>query len=56
MEKKKLGRPRNAIPRNKKLTLQLTEDEYNKIMSCAKQYGLTRTDMIIKAVDLLLAQ
>lgn len=48
-----MGRPKNQIPRDEKLTLRLTKFELEKISRIAKQKNLTRTNAILKGIDLL---
>ena len=51
MEKKKLGRPTlNGEAKTAKLTLRLTENEYNEICRISNRLGVTRTEVIIEAV------
>ena len=47
------GRPKNKIPRNQRLSLRLTENEFKKISRVAKQKNLTKTAAILKGIDLL---
>lgn len=48
-----MGRPKNQIPRDEKLTLRLTKFELEKISRIAKEKNLTRTAAILKGMDLL---
>ena len=47
------GRPRLKIPRNKIINIRVTEFEFEKIARVAKQKNLTKTDAILKGIDLL---
>ncbi len=47
------GRPKNEIPRSESLHLRLTKFEFEKISRIAKQKNLTRTNAILKGIDLL---
>ena len=48
-----VGRPKNQIPREEHLHLRLTKFEMEKISRVAKQKNLTRTEAILKGIDLL---
>ena len=48
-----MGRPKNKIPRQKQLNLRLSEFEYNKILRVAKKKNITRTEAILRGIDLL---
>ena len=47
------GRPKLEIPRSESLHLRLTKFEAEKILRIAKQKNLTRTEAILKGIDLL---
>lgn len=50
-EKKKMGRPsQSTAPRNKKLTLNLSEEELQDIAYISKKLNMSRTDSIVKSV------
>ena len=48
-----MGRPKNEIPRQKQLNLRLSDFEYEKILRVAKQKNITRTEAILRGIDLL---
>ena len=48
-----VGRPKKDNPRNVNLNLRLREDEAKKIQNCANRLNLTRTDTIMKGIDML---
>ena len=48
-----MGRPKNEITRLKQLNIRLTNFEYEKISRVAKKKNLTRTDAILRGIDLL---
>ena len=48
-----MGRPKNQIERSERLNLRLTKIELEKIENISKKLNLTRTDAIIRAIDLL---
>ena len=48
-----MGRPKNPIPRDESLHLRLTKSELEKISRVAKQKNLTKTDAILRGIDLL---
>lgn len=47
------GRPKNEIPRQKQLNLRLSDFEYEKILRVAKKKNITRTEAILRGIDLL---
>ena len=47
------GRPKNESPRQKQLNLRLSDFEYEKILRVAKQKNITRTEAILRGIDLL---
>ena len=49
-----MGRPKNLIPRDEKLTLRLTKFEAEKISKIAEKKNITRTDAILQGIDLLI--
>ena len=48
-----MGRPKAEIPRCKTLNLRLTNFEYEKISRIAQKKNLTKTDAILRGIDLL---
>ena len=48
-----MGRPRNEITRLKQLNIRLTNFEYEKISRVAKKKNITRTEAILRGIDLL---
>lgn len=53
MAAKKMGRPTNN-PRNKALQLRLAENELDKIQYCADMLETSRTNAVMKGIELLL--
>ena len=51
----KLGRPRALIKRDVQINLKFTSVEAQKIFNCARKFNLSRTDTILKAIDLLIS-
>ena len=49
-----IGRPKNPIPRDEKLTLRLTKFEAEKISKIAQKKNITRTEAILQGIDLLI--
>ena len=47
------GCPKLEIPRNKIINIRVTEFEFEKIARVAKKKNLTKTDAILKGIDLL---
>ena len=50
-----MGRPKNQIPRDEKLTLRLTKFELEKISRIAEKKEISRTEAILQGIDLLIA-
>ena len=50
----KVGRPKAEISRQKHLSLRLTDFEFKKIERVAKEKNLSKTEMILQAVDLFM--
>ena len=48
-----MGRPKAEIPRQKRLDLRVTDFEFKKIARVAKEKNLSKTDAILKGIDLL---
>ena len=53
MATKKMGRPPKENPRNKKLTIRVTEKELNDIDECAKSLGISKTELVIQGVQMV---
>lgn len=49
----KTGRPPKENPRNVNLNIRLTQEESKRIQSCADALETTRTDAIMKGIELL---
>ncbi len=47
------GRPPKENPRNVNLNIRLTEKESNDIRECADRLNLSRTDTIMKGIELV---
>lgn len=53
----KTGRPpKQGSPRNKDINIRLTEQELKDINECAEIMGISRTDTIMKGIELLKAE
>ena len=48
-----MGRPKAEIPRNKIVNFRVTENAYEKISRIAKKKNLTKTDALLRGIDLL---
>ena len=48
-----MGRPKNPITRNRIINIRVTDFEFEKIARVAKKKNLTKTDAILKGIDLL---
>lgn len=56
-EKNKMGRPKkNLNPRDEKLTLKLSKEELLELKYCSEKTGLSRTDVIVKGIELIKKQ
>lgn len=49
-----MGRPKAQVPRSEHLHLRLTKFEAEKITRVAREKNLSKTDLILQAVDLLI--
>lgn len=47
------GRPPKDNPRNVNLNIRITKEEAKKIQFCADSLEITRTDAIMKGIDLV---
>lgn len=45
--------PKNGVTRNKKLTIRLSDDELERIGSCAELLNQTRADTIMRGISLV---
>jgi uncharacterized protein (DUF1778 family) len=52
----KTGRPPKENPRKVSLNIRLTETEAKDIQECAAALGTSRTDAIMKGIELLKAE
>lgn len=50
------GRPPKENPRNINLNIRVTKDEAELIQECADELNTTRTDIIIKGVNMVKAE
>ena len=48
-----MGRPKLEIPRDKIINIRVTENEFKKISRVAKEKNLTKTEAILRGIDLL---
>ena len=49
----RIGRPPKENPRNINLGIRITKDEADRIQKCADKLNMTRTDTIMKGIDLV---
>lgn len=47
------GRPPKENPRNVNLNIRITNEEATRIQDCADKLNITRTDAIMKGIDLV---
>jgi len=48
-----MGRPKAEIPRSKAITIRLTNFEYEKISRLAEKLKISKTEVIVRAINLL---
>ena len=53
MAANKMGRPPSDNPRNRRLSIRLTESEYEEIEECSRLSGLSKTDAVMKGIRLV---
>ena len=53
MTDKRMGRPPIDNPKNKKITIRVTQDAIDCIDFCAKQLNISKTDVLLKGVRLV---
>ena len=49
-----MGRPKLEIPRNTIINIRVTKFEAEKISKIAQKLGITKTDAILRGIDLLI--
>ena len=49
-----MGRPKAEIPRSKAITVRLTDFEFQKIEKISKKLGISKTEAVIRGIDLLI--
>ena len=49
-----MGRPKAEIPRQKAVTIRMTDFEFEKISKIAQKLGITKTEAILRGIDLLI--
>ena len=47
-QSKKVGRPRSENPRDFRIQVRFTEDEYKLLMDCAERHNMTITQIVRK--------
>ncbi|HFI0406026.1 TPA: hypothetical protein ACGOYB_002153 [Streptococcus suis] len=50
---KKVGRPKEVNPRNRRVTVRMTEEEFAKLEAVSDKKNLTKTEAILKGIELL---
>lgn len=53
MTANKMGRPPSENPKNKKLTIRVTESEMSIIDECAKRLGITKSELAMNGIKLV---
>ena len=49
-----MGRPRAEIPRQKAVTIRMTDFEFEKIEKICEKLKISKTDAILRGIDLLI--
>lgn len=49
----KIGRPKSTNPKNQRLEIRITMDDAERLNQCAKVLGVTRTDVLLKGLDMV---
>ncbi|MDE7323101.1 MAG: CopG family transcriptional regulator [Lachnospiraceae bacterium] len=47
------GRPPKENPRNVNLNIRITKEESERIQNCAEKLNMTRTDTIMKGIEMV---
>lgn len=47
------GRPKSDSPKNKSIKIRFDDGSYDKLLEYCEKHGISRTEAIRKAVDLL---
>lgn len=55
-EKKKKGRPFQEVTKSVSLGLRISEETANKLQKCADELEISRTEVIEKGIDLVVAE
>lgn len=51
---KKLGRPlKTAYPKTERFTLRISKPELDLLTKCAETLGVSRSDAVVKSIELL---
>ena len=50
------GRPKLESPKNKSLTLRLSDEEAQEIQECAEKFHISRTEAILKGIRELMGK
>lgn len=49
----KIGRPKSTNPKNQRLEIRITMADAERLNQCAKVLGVTRTDVLLKGLDMV---
>jgi uncharacterized protein (DUF1778 family) len=47
------GRPPIENPRNRRLSIRLTESKYQEVEDCARLTGMSKTDLVLDGIRLV---
>lgn len=53
MTTRKMGRPPSENPRQRRLSLRITDDEYERIEICSNKLGKTKTEVVLYGIQLV---
>lgn len=52
-ESKRVGRPKSDNPKNRRVTIRLTEDEFQTMERVSNKINMTKTEAIMRGIELL---
>lgn len=53
MTNKKMGRPPGEHPKNKKMTIRISERDMAMVEECSERLGISKTDVMIKGLGMV---
>lgn len=49
----KIGRPKSENPKNRRVSIKLTESEFQNLEEVAKQKSMTKTEVVMRGIELV---